>query len=406
MFSKQLVVLVGGRGTRLGDATKNTPKPLVPLTSDKVFLDFFLDCYVRQGFDEIIMLAGYYGDQVEQRYNNQRWGEARISVLIEPEPMGTGGAFRFARDRLAPTFLAANGDTLFDINMRAVDHRLQSNPSLLGVLALREVEDTSRYGQVTLDAGGTINAFKEKKLATVPVPGLINGGIYALRKSAIDRLDEGPASIETDLFPTLAAEGVLGGVQSQGYFLDIGLPETLQTARDVLPARKRPVLFLDRDGVVNVETNYLFRTEDYVSIRGIEALIREANDQGRAVIVVTNQAGIARGYYTEYDMHKLHGYIQDRLYAKGAFVDGFYFCPYHEDAKVERYRIGSHPDRKPNPGMFLKAALDHHLNLNDAVMIGDNKTDIAAAEAAGIRGVLFSGDDIGGLGIPWSAASK
>jgi D,D-heptose 1,7-bisphosphate phosphatase len=399
MFSKQLVVLVGGRGTRLGAAAKDTPKPLMPITADKVFLDYFLETSVRQGFDDIILLAGHLGEQVYQRYHNQRWGEAHISVLIEPKPMGTGGAFRFAYDQLAPTFLAANGDTLFDINMRAVDHRLHTNPDLLGVLALRHVEDTSRYGQVRLNEAGIIQSFEEKKPSAVPVPGVINGGIYALRKTAIDQLGDGPASIETDLFPQLVKQGRVAGVESHGYFLDIGLPETLQIARDDLPHRKRPVLFLDRDGVINVDKNYLYRIEDFEWIEGIKALIRKANDAGRAVVVVTNQAGVARGYYAEEDVLRLHTHIQATLNAEGAFIDGFYYCPYHEQAVEARYRVANHPDRKPNPGMLLKAARDLNLDLTDGLLIGDNATDIMAAEAAGVRGVLFKGGSLTDLAV-------
>jgi D,D-heptose 1,7-bisphosphate phosphatase len=397
MFSKQLVVLVGGKGTRLGVATKDTPKPLMPIADDKVFLDYFLETCVRQGFDDIVMLAGHLGEQVHQRYHNRRWGEARITVMIEPEPLGTGGAVRFAYDRLAPTFLAANGDTLFDINIRAVDQKLQANPDLMGVLALRHVEDTSRYGQVRLTDKGLISSFEEKKQSPEPMPGLINGGIYALRREAIAQLPEGPASIETDLFPALSHQRALGGVESRGYFLDIGLPETLQTARDELPARKRPVLFLDRDGVINVDKGYVHRIEDFEWITGVKTLIRKANDQGRAVIVVTNQAGIGRGYYTEADMHKLHEYIRHTLYADGAFIDDFYFCPYHEEAMVERYRFKNHPDRKPNPGMLQKASHDHALDLSDAILIGDNQSDLAAAKAAGVKGVLFTGGNVTNL---------
>ncbi len=399
MVSKQLVVLVGGRGTRLGEATKATPKPLMDVKDGKVFLDYFLENCVRQGFDDILFLAGYLGEQVRDRYDGKQMGAAHMRVLIEPEPMGTGGALKFAYDHLAPTFICANGDTLFDINIRAVDQAMLADPALAGAIALRRVEDPSRYGQVRLGDDGRIVAFEEKKSAATPEPGLINGGIYALRKSAIDRLPAGVSSIENDLFPQLVADRALAGVESSGYFLDIGLPETLQTARDVLPYRKRPALFLDRDGVINVEKNYLYRVEDFEWIDGIQALIRKANDLGHAVIVVTNQAGVARGFYTEADVHVLHDHIQQSLYEAGAFVDGFYYCPYHPEGTVEAYCVANHPDRKPNPGMILRAATEHNLDMTQAVLIGDQPTDVAAATAAGIRGLLFAGGSLTDLPV-------
>jgi len=390
-FSRQLVILVGGKGTRLGLHTANTPKPLMEISEGRVFLDYFLQMAVRQGFTRVLMLAGHLGEQVRARYDGQRFGEAEIAVAIEPEAMGTGGAFRFAFDRLDETFVAANGDTLFDTNLRALDHGLHRQPDLLANMAVRQVADSGRFGSVEL-RDGRIVSFREKDPAAGA--GLINGGLYALRREAIALLGDGPASIEAGLFPQLAAQGRLGGQVSDGYFLDIGLPDTLERARRELPALKRPALFLDRDGVINEEVNYLYRIEDFRWIEGARPVIREANDRGHAVIVVTNQAGVARGYYSEDDVHRLHSHIQAELKAEGAFIDAFYYCPYHADGTVEKYRIADHPDRKPNPGMILRAAHDHGIDLARSTLIGDQPGDMAAAQAAGVRGVLFSGGDL------------
>lgn len=394
MFSDQLVVLVGGKGTRLGELTKNTPKPLMPITNDKVFLDYFLENSSRQGFRDIILLAGHMGDQVEERYHNKIIGNARISVIIEPTPLGTGGAFRYARERLAPTFIAANGDTLFDINMRGLDAELQQNSALAGVLALRHVEDSQRYGSVVKNSNGTVVRFAEKEATRNPVAGFINGGIYALRRETLDLLPEGSSSIETDLFPKLVEAAALGTVESNGYFLDIGLPSTLEIARRELPQRRRPALFLDRDGVINVEKNYLHKVSDFEWIEGVKSVIKRRNDLGHSVIVVTNQAGVAKGLYEEADIWRIHQYIQNELHAIGAFVDAFYYCPYHEHAIVPRYKIKGHPDRKPNPGMLLKAAHDHPINLSQSSLIGDMPHDVAAAAEVGVKGYLFNGGDL------------
>lgn len=393
-FSRQIVVLVGGRGTRLGEAARNTPKPMMLIEEGKVFLDYLIENCVRQGFDDVILLAGHLGEQVYSRYHNKRFGDARISVVIEPEPMGTGGAIRFVLNRLAPTFLAINGDTLFDINLRAVDAALQSAPDRLGVLALRQVPDAGRFGSVVLAADGGIQSFREKDPDSIAVSGLISGGIYALRREAIEALADGPASIEADLFPALAGRGQLGGVCSDGYFLDIGLPETLSIARAELPLRKRPVLFLDRDGVINIDKNHLFRIEDFEWVDGVRALIRRRNDAGHAVIVVTNQAGVAKGKYLESDVWKLHDYIQQSLHGEGAFIDDFYYCPFHAEAVSALYRIANHPDRKPNAGMLDKAFADHPLDRSNAVLIGDAESDMAAARQAGVKGLLFNGGNI------------
>jgi D-glycero-D-manno-heptose 1,7-bisphosphate phosphatase len=393
-YSKQLVVLVGGRGTRLGEAARNTPKPLMPIDGEKVFLDYFLESAARQGFAEILLLAGHLGDQVKARYDHRSILEAHINVLIEPEPMGTGGAFIFARDRLAGTFVAANGDTLFDSNIRALDSALQHAPELQGVLALREVDNAGRYGSVDLGADGRIGRFREKTPELEGSAGLINGGIYALRREALDRLTTLPASIEADLFPLLAAEGRLGGRVSDGYFLDIGLPETLQIARDELPRRRRRALFLDRDGVLNIDKNYVHKRDDWEWVPGAIDVIRHFNDRNYAVVVVTNQAGVAHGYYPESAIWTLHHAIQADLHAAGAFVDAFYYCPYHEKGVSPAYQVADHPDRKPNSGMLLKAAARLNIDLENSLLIGDRQSDVDAAHAAGVKGHLFPGGDL------------
>ncbi len=400
-LSDQLVVLVGGRGTRLGMLAKDTPKPLMPIDGDRVFLDYFLGSAARQGFREILLLAGHFSDQVVARYDNVRVGNARVKVIVEPEPLGTGGAFKAAMDYLAPSFVGANGDTLFDCNIRAVDHELQMDPGMMGCLALREVDDVGRYGSVAFD-GRRVSAFREKDTVSPQRRGHINGGIYALRRAAIERLPDGKSSIETDLFPQLAAEGQLGGRTSHGYFLDIGLPETLEIARRDLPAQKRPALFLDRDGVINIDKGHVGHIENFEWIEGIVDVIRAANDAGYAVIVVTNQAGIAKGYYTEGDVLKLHAHVRDTLLGQGAFVDDFYICPYHADAVVARYRIAEHFARKPNPGMIFQAARDHRIDLTRSVLIGDKPSDCEAASAAGVQSHLFPGGNI----QAWFAANK
>ena len=394
MYCRQLVCLVGGRGTRLGSLAQNCPKPLMKITDQKVFLDYFLESAVRQGFRDVLLLAGHLGEQVRDRYHHSAIGDAQISVLIEPEPKGTGGAFAFARDHLASTFVAANGDTLFDINIRAVDAVLQSAPDALGVLALREVEDAGRYGSVDLAPDGRILRFQEKTACSEGRRGLINGGIYALRREAIDRLDVFPSSIEADLFPALASEGRLRGVPSSGYFLDIGLPDTYQRAVDELPARRRPVLFLDRDGVLNQDHGYVNAPDQWEWVPGAIETIRAANDAGYAVVVVTNQAGVGRGYYAEGDVLRLHQWVQAQLHSHGAFIDAFYYSPYHADAAHDGYRIPRALDRKPEASMLLRAIRQLDLSTDGAFLIGDQPTDMEAAHAADINGYLFPGGNL------------
>jgi D-glycero-D-manno-heptose 1,7-bisphosphate phosphatase len=156
----------------------------------------------------------------------------------------------------------------------------------------------------------------------------------------------------------------------------------------------RPALFLDRDGVLNEDRGYVYRWEDFAWVRGAREVVAAFNRAGWLVVVVTNQSGVGRGYYTEDDMHALHGRMVEDLAKAGAHVDAFYFAPQHPDSALARYRHPDPPDRKPNPGMLLRAMAEWPIDAERSLMIGDKPSDLEAAERAGVRAVLFEGGDL------------
>ena len=154
----------------------------------------------------------------------------------------------------------------------------------------------------------------------------------------------------------------------------------------------RPALFLDRDGVINIDYAYVHRSENFESIDGIFELCREAKRLGYWIFVITNQAGIGRGQYTEQDFLKLTEWMQVVLKAEGAKADAVYFCPYHPVHGVGCYKQDS-DCRKPNPGMLLQAAREFDINFDDSVLIGDKLSDIYAGLSAGVGvNLLFDPD--------------
>lgn len=157
---------------------------------------------------------------------------------------------------------------------------------------------------------------------------------------------------------------------------------------------QRPALFLDRDGVLNEDQGYVHRWEDFRWIPGAKEAVAAFNRAGWLVIVVTNQSGVGRGYYTLEDMHALHARMIEDLAAVGARIDAFYFCPEHPDAKEARFRHPDPPGRKPNPGMLLQAMSDWPIDRERSLMVGDKPSDLEAAARAGVRAVLFEGGDL------------
>ena len=153
---------------------------------------------------------------------------------------------------------------------------------------------------------------------------------------------------------------------------------------------QRPALFLDRDGVINVEKKYVYCINDFVFIDGIFDLCRCAMAAGMAIVVVTNQAGIGRGYYTEYQFLTLSEWMCERFADEGVLINGVYYCPYHAEHGIGKYKADSF-DRKPNPGMIFRARDDLGLLLENSILVGDKASDIACARAANVgRAILLS----------------
>lgn len=149
----------------------------------------------------------------------------------------------------------------------------------------------------------------------------------------------------------------------------------------------RKAVFLDRDGTINVEKDYLYRIEDFEFIEGAVDAIRALKESGFLVIVVTNQSGVARGFYTLDDVATLHGHIQDELGRAGTRIDAFYACPHHPDAGAGTYTRDC-DCRKGNPGMLLQAAREHHVDLQTSFMVGDKLADVEAGVRAGCHAIL------------------
>jgi len=384
---KQAVILVGGLGTRLGARTKLLPKPLLD-AGGKPFLDYLLDEVSRYPtMERILLLAGHRAEQVVERYDGRTWRCASVSVVCEPTQLGTAGALKHAAAQLDPQFVLLNGDSFFDFNL--LDLAASDSPAMVCV-ALKKDHPGDRYGRVLLER----NSVKRFLPPGTQSSGPINTGIYRIDRSILDLIDELPCSLEQSIFPRLVEIEQFEAALYDGFFIDIGIPEDLERARRELPARmRRPAVFFDRDGVLNVDKAYVHKVKDFDWIPGAREAIKLCNDRGYFTFVVTNQSGVARGYYGIDAVHRLHDWMSDELAEVGAHIDEFQYCPYHVDGTVEQWRRAS-DRRKPAPGMILDCFDGWPVQTEASFLIGDNTHDVQAAVAAGIVGHLFKGPDL------------
>ena len=390
---RQCAVLVGGLGTRLGALTASTPKPLLPC-GDRPFVAWLLREFVRFGVEEFLLLTGHLSAEVEASVDAlaaRLPRHARILVSEEPMRAGTGGAVFHARERLDQRFLLCNGDSLFDFNVAALlSAAAEDGADVAGRMVLRRVDDASRYGVVALN-GDRVTAFRERPLSNTP--GLINAGIYLFDRRIGDELAP-TCSLEADVMRRLAARGALRGTIGEGYFLDIGIPQDLARAEQEIPrVLRRRALFLDRDGVVNVDHGWVGTRDRFEWSPGAREAIRAATEAGWHVFVVTNQSGVARGHYDEAAVAALHAWMTDEVRRAGGTIDDIRYCPFHEDGIVPAYRRAS-DWRKPAPGMLLDLMRAWELDPARCVLIGDQPSDMAAANAAGIAARRYQGGNL------------
>lgn len=156
--------------------------------------------------------------------------------------------------------------------------------------------------------------------------------------------------------------------------------------------RKVKIAFLDRDGVINskkINGGYIGNIKDFIWMTGAKKTIKYLKRNNYKVVIVTNQSGIARGYFSIKDVYKLHRYLKNELKRFGTFVDKIYFCPYHKDGVIKKYKINS-TMRKPKNGMFLKASKVWNIDKKNSFMIGDQKTDMEFAKKSKIKGYFFN----------------
>ena len=382
MKLKQAVILAGGLGSRLGKKSLHCPKPMQLINSEP-FLNNLIWNLKRHDIKNIILSVGYLSHVFQNYYMSGKDRDLKIIYVEEDKPAGTAGAIKKCEKFLDDFFLLINGDTIFDINYH--DLAKSFNYDKLGHLALNFVEDVSRYGEVKVNNSEIVD-FKEKDKNN---PGYVNSGVGIFNKSLLDFISVNETSLEKDIFPKLIKNKLLSAKKYSSFFLDIGIPETLEAAQYLIPKwRSKAALMLDRDGVINMDFGYVHNMSKFEWIKSAKETIKMANDLGILVIVITNQAGIARGFYTESHFRFFTQEINDRLIDFGAHIDETYYCPHHPSEGIESYKQNC-KCRKPKNGLLEKAIFDWKLDKQKCFLIGDKETDMIAARKSGIRSHLF-----------------
>lgn len=361
----------------------NVPKPMAPVHG-KPFLCYVLDRLAEAGVGRVIMATGYKHECIASYFGNQ-YSHIELVYSQETEPLFTGGAILQAAHKITgESFIVVNGDTLFDIDLQAFSdfHYAHEYPVSI---ALRMVEDTSRYGAVETE-GIRISRFREKESSAGA--GVINGGIYAIRREwLLGQNYPKKLSFEKDVLQTLAPLGILGGVAFESYFIDVGVPEDYYRAQkefeSLFPCDK--YLFLDRDGVLNkhLPGDYVRRWEMWEWLPDVLPKTAELARRYVRIFIVSNQQGVGKGLFSVRELEEVHEHMLRDIEKAGGRIDRIYVCT--------ALKKDNSPDRKPATGMALQAKRDFpEVDFHASVMVGDSISDMQFGYRCGMRCVYLS----------------
>lgn len=403
----KVVIMAGGRGTRISELFPDIPKPMIPVCGIPV-LEREISSLKEQGFTDIILTVGYKAESIMQHFGDGRKYGVQIEYFVEKEPLGSAGALFRIKDKLTEDFLLLNADAMFNVDFnRFVKFHKAHN----GLVTLFTHPNNHPYDS------GLIVANKEKKVEQWLTKedkrpkyyqNRVNAGLHVINPEALDlKVTTDKVDLDRQVLKPLCSSGKIYCYDSPEYVKDMGTPERYETVckdfeNGTVEARnlknKQKAIFLDRDGTINKYVGFLRNIEQFELLSGVSEAIRKINQSGYLAVVVTNQPVIARGEVTYTELQEIHNKMETILGKDGAYLDGIYFCPHHPDkgfkGEVKELKINCNC-RKPNPGLLLQAASDFNINLEQSWMIGDGKNDIQAGKNAGCKTVLIGDDEFG-----------
>ena len=371
-----LILLAGGKGNRISRFTKSTPKPLIKI-SNLNFIKHLLNYYSQFNFENIIILCGYKGKKIKKIYNNKTINLIPIKCLIEKKPLGTAGALSQLKKVCENDFLLINADSFVKYNIK---NFLDKNLKVTSIGKLLLTKNT--------------NYFSNKKLSNIKLNindnmvsfngNLMNAGVYFFKNKILNTIKRKKYSLEDDLLPDLIHKKKVEGQLTKGFFIDIGTYINLKKAKNNLSEiTKKPAAFLDRDGVLNYDTGSVHKLKNFKLKKNVTKAIKYLNKKGINVFIVTNQAGIARGYFTEKSFIYFQKQIKKLLYKKNCYINDLRYCPFHPEAKIYKYKKNS-KFRKPGNLMIEDLKKNWDIDLSKSFMIGDKLSDKMAAEKSNL----------------------
>ena len=399
----QLVIIAGGKGTRLG--LKDIPKPMVKI-GDKPLLEHQIDLAKRYGVDEVFILSGHLANVIEEYFGDGSKFGVKIHHVVEPYPLGTAGSLKLLEGKLDDRFLIFYGDVVMDFDITSFIEFDKQYDSI-GTTIIHPNDHPYDSDLLEID--------KNNKVTKVlPKPhkydeyyqNLVNAAVYIFSPEIFKYIEEGVSQDfgKHILSKVIEAGEIIIGYKTPEYIKDMGTADRFEAVKnDFLTGKvarlnkqnKRPCIFLDRDGVINKDMDSKPLCKDFELLDGVAEAIKSINKSDYLSVVVTNQPMIAKGFVTFEEVENTHKKMETLLGEQHAYLNGIYYCPHHPekgfDGEVEELKIDCEC-RKPKAGMLFKAKKDLNIDLENSWMIGDSQRDIDAGKNANCRTISIKKD--------------
>lgn len=396
----QVVIMAGGKGTRISSVASDIPKPMIPVC-DKPILEHEIECLRKQGLTEIILVVGHLGHIITEYFGDGNGFGVSIDYIVEETPLGTAGALYYLKDRISDDFLLLNGDIIFDVDFSRF---LEFHKKHGGKATILTHPNNHPYdsGIIVTDNNCVVTNWLHKEDERTIYKNRVNAGMHILSPEIFSNFEElRKLDLDRDILKPLIEEQKLIAYDSPEYVKDMGTPERYEMViKDIESGlvrsknlkNKQKAIFLDRDGTINVYKGFIRKAADIELIDGVAEAIGMINRSGYLVIIVTNQPVVARGECTFEEVELMNDKIETLLGEQGVYIDDVFYCPHHTDKGFE----GERPElkfecdcRKPKPGMLLKAAEKYNIDLEQSFMIGDSMSDVNAGLNAGCKPILL-----------------
>ena len=368
----QAVIFAGGNGRRLGELTATKPKALVEVAG-RPFLEHLLALLKSGGFRRILILTGHLGDEIEGHIARQVSGGLEVSCHHSPGEVETGTRLRSAAHLLEPQFCIAYCDNYAPIDFRQLQD-LFVRKHVSGVLSVYVNDDGYSRSNVHVNDGGMIEVYDPTRKRSG-----LNGveiGFGLFRKEVVDLLPPGNVCFQYEIYPQLAHAGTLAAQLQRHRYYGVGTPERLAQTRAFFA--QQPTVMVDRDGVLNVKPKsgrYVTAWSEWTWAEGALDALAMLRRRGVRTLVLTNQAGVARGHLTSGGLQLVHRRMCEEVRHAGGEIAGVFVCHHGWDEGCAC--------RKPKPGLFYLAQKQFDLNLSLVPYFGDDDRDEIAALKAG-----------------------